>query len=290
MTGFLFHALSYFVCPVLLRQPVVGTPYRAALLFSVSNKKYMYCRDVRQYTSLDFKYEDVKTTKIVKWKDLKEFEKYDCILTSEEKELISQIKTIFTQTAEADRMKAIRNLNKVSKREIRYDEKKCVEFSLEGPERPKITPLNKEIRDIRNLLLYDVTRDIVHGFALPSNEEKEKFEGVITSFKQSSLGKSCCFKHPMLVMCTCCYMCTSCYIYSYFYQPEVARIRSSIPSELDLEILEECISGEVYVKLYTYDYTRYGAHNSGVGVSDVTLKKGAKTNNSHSIAPYCKSN
>lgn len=229
----------------------------------LTTKRYIYTKEMKQYTghSVKVKNDVLTTTKTETWNwtEFRNVEKFDCELTKEEKELIGKIKTAMA----SDRYKKeMREVIKTAGRPVKLSGK-TVQFSLTGPERKKDGFLDKSVRDVRNLLLYDVATDRVYGFALPSERELAEFQKVRSALHDSFLGRNRWFFGSPLYMLTLCGLFSGMCIYCCVIHPENERIVNGMKTDLDMTLLQEnCLFGQVYLQVFTHDYTRYGSHDS----------------------------
>ena len=148
-------------------------------------------------------------------------------------------------------------------RPIKYDGEYTVQFNLSGPERQKVANVDRSVRDVRNLLLYDVTTDRVYGFALPSDKELESLQQARNILGDSFLGKYRWFFGSPLYGLSCCCLGAGPLVFHSCIYPEMIEKAKRLPGDLDVTLLQEdCFKGSVYLEVFTHDYTRYGSHDS----------------------------
>lgn len=256
----------------------------------LKNKKYVYIHELYDVTNIS-KTGDFTTTSFNVFKG-EEF--FDCELSDEDKAIISQIKTAMAHKNEDDRRNAVRELMKTSPREIRFDGYRSVEFSLSGPEKPKLAAVDRSSHHVRNALFYDVTEDRVFGYGVPSAYEAAKFQEVVTALNGTALANNwCCFGQIMCMGTTLHHCFTACCIYECLYGSEIDKIISDLPRGMDMVIDENRMFGKVYLRMHVHDYTQYGpTHNSGVSAQEVPVVGAATaavvptTQLSASVAPF----
>ena len=214
---------------------------------------------MKQYTQYSVKKSfygnSVSTTTTKKWLDYKDEEKFDCEL-----ELIGKMKEAMNH----EKYKMLMNsLVTTADRPIKYDGELTVQFNLSGPERQKVANVDKSVRDVRNLLLYDVTTDRVYGFALPSDHELDSFQQAKNILTDSFLGRNRWFFGTMLYGLSCCCFGVGPLVFHCCIYPEMIEKTKNLPDDLDVTLLQEdCFQGSVYLEVFTHDYTRYGSHDS----------------------------